>query len=165
MEFSAHVIFLTSFFAMVMSSLTSANTVGWTKYPLSPWRLPPATNLAPCFFPESIKLRILDNCSSSTCTFSMKVNYLQNIFTFPCINWAWQNCYTETINNLYLQLLWKTIAALHNFFSWPSQRGQSCCHTFSIQIQSERYKNIVAIMNKNICIKTWQYKLHMKFKV
>ena len=57
----------TSSRAILISSPTSAKTVGWMKYPLLPLRPPPHINFAPSFLPLSISPWILSNCSWSTC--------------------------------------------------------------------------------------------------
>lgn len=66
----------TSSFAILMSSWTSENTVGWMKYPLSPCCTPPYFKFAPSLLPLSINDIILPNCSSSTLkiTLRSKVN-------------------------------------------------------------------------------------------
>ena len=48
------------------SPSTLLKTVGWMKYPLSPWRAPPATTLAPSSFPDWISSWIFSNWSLST---------------------------------------------------------------------------------------------------
>ena len=55
----------TSSLAILISSVTSENTVGWMKNPLSPTRPPPHCRVAPSFFPISIYPRILSNCARS----------------------------------------------------------------------------------------------------
>ena len=58
--------YLTSSLAILMSSWTSENTVGWMKKPLSPCCAPPYTRFAPSLFPLSIRDSIFPNCSLST---------------------------------------------------------------------------------------------------
>lgn len=140
-EFTSNVIFLTSSLAIVMSSWTSANTVGWTKYPLSPWRLPPATSLAPCFFPESIKWRILVICSSSTCVFSSRSkSFIKHIYF----------CHKSSMLNLvycdsYL-FLYTTVpqdhSCIRHILSLTFKRGKMWYPNLCIQRQSEKYEHI-----------------------
>lgn len=49
-----------------MLSVTLEKTVGSMKYPTLPKRLPPASNLAPSFWPVSMYLKTFVNISSST---------------------------------------------------------------------------------------------------
>jgi hypothetical protein len=50
-----------SSFAIIMSSLTSANMVGYIKYPFSPTLFPPKIKVAPSSFPFYMYLRIFSN--------------------------------------------------------------------------------------------------------
>mmetsp|Transcript_668 Transcript_668/g.2610 ORF Transcript_668/g.2610 Transcript_668/m.2610 type:complete len:299 (-) Transcript_668:252-1148(-) len=53
--------------AMVISSLTSANTVGSMKNPWEPKRDPPARTVAPSRLPAAMYPRTLSSCARSTC--------------------------------------------------------------------------------------------------
>ena len=72
---------------MVISSVTSENTVGWMKYPWSPCRPPPQCMVAPSLLPASIRDMIFSNWFRSTWGRNWCFNWENNYFLFlPCLN-------------------------------------------------------------------------------